>query len=138
MWWIFSGRPAARGFVRHPLIIAFVTTWLSATASADDLTPAKAQFENSCGACHTAELGAPNRQGPNLFDRFGKPAGTLKGFNYSEALRTSGFIWDEATLDRWITDAQAMRPDVVMPYRQADPAKRRLIIDYLRSLPGNK
>src|SRR5271163_3357728 len=89
-----------------------------------DLSAGQAQYPNSCGTCHAAEVGAPGRQGPNLVGRFGKAAGTLEGFNYSEALRTSNFVWDAVTLDRWITDSQAMRPGVLMSYRQADPAKR--------------
>lgn len=99
-----------------------------------DLAAAQKQFVTSCAVCHAVEPGAPPRQGPNLVDRFGKPAATLEGFKYSEALMTSGFVWNEETMDRWITDSQAMRPGVIMLYRQADPMKRRLIIDYLKSL----
>jgi cytochrome c len=124
---------------KNILLMAFavVSSCPSGNASSADLTAAKAQFQSSCGTCHAAEEGAPSRQGPNLFDRFGKVAGTLEGFNYSEALKTSTFVWDEVTLDRWITDTQAMRPGVLMTYRQADPVKRRLIIDYLKSLSGS-
>lgn len=113
-------------------------TFANSPTSAQTSEPAAAQkqFVTSCAVCHAVEPAAPPRQGPNLSDRFGKPAGTLTGFAYSESLKTSGFVWDEETLDRWITDSQAMRPGVTMLYRQADPAKRRLIIDYLKTLSG--
>ncbi len=129
---------AARPGVRAIAVLCMVVpAWAgTAWAQTSDLAAAQKQFVTSCAVCHAVEPGAPPRQGPNLSDRFGKPAATLEGFKYSEALTTSGFVWNEETMDRWITDSQAMRPGVTMPYRQADPAKRRLIIDYLKSLSG--
>jgi cytochrome c len=105
-----------------------------AAQDAVDLEAAKKQFLTSCGVCHTVEPGAPPRQGPNLATVYGRTAGSLPGYAYSEALKSSGLVWDAATLDPWIENAQAMRPGVNMPYRQADPAKRALIIAYLKSL----
>ncbi len=102
-------------------------------ARADD-DPNRAQFLTSCGTCHSAEPGAPPRQGPNLLGVYGRKAGTLEGFKYSDALKSADWAWDEEHLDKWIENAQAMRPGVVMPYRQADPAKRAKVIEYLKSL----
>jgi len=102
-------------------------------ARADD-DPNRAQFLTSCGTCHSAEPGAPPRQGPNLFGVYGRKAGTLESFQYSDALKSADWTWDEQHLDKWIENAQAMRPGVVMPYRQADPAKRAKVIEYLKSL----
>jgi len=107
---------------------------LAASAQEADLARAKQLFLSGCGVCHTADKGAPNRQGPNLFDVFGKPAGFRTDFKYSEPLKSSGLVWDEPTLDRWIEDAQAMRPGTIMAYRQRDPERRRLVIAYLKSL----
>ena len=96
--------------------------------------PGAKQFLASCGVCHTVESTAPPRQGPNLAGIFGKPAGKRDGFKYSDALAASGLVWDEATLDRWIEDAQAALPGTSMAYRQRDPEKRKLIIAFLKSL----
>ena len=108
----------------------------AAPVSAQDIDLAKArqQFVSSCGTCHTAEKGGPNRQGPNVYDIVGKPAAARDGFKFSEALKNSGFVWDEATLDRWIEDAQAMRPGTIMAYRQRDAERRKLVIAYLKTL----
>ena len=103
-------------------------------AQAQDDSPGRRLFVNACGVCHAAEPGAAPRQGPNLHGVFGRKAASVEGFKYSEALRTSGFIWDEATLDTWITDAQAARPGTIMLYRQANPERRQLVIDYLKTL----
>lgn len=112
---------------------------LKAVAAQDfDLAKAKQQFLSSCGVCHTAEKGGPNRQGPNLHDIVGKAAAATPNFKFSEPLKSSGLTWDEATLDRWIEDAQAMRPGTIMAYRQRDPDRRQLIIAYLKSLSEPK
>jgi cytochrome c len=104
------------------------------TIARADEDPNRAQFEKSCGTCHSVEPGAAPRQGPNLNGVFGRKAGSLDGFKYSDALKSADWVWDEAHLDKWIENAQAMRPGVVMPYRQADPAKRAKVIAFLKSL----
>lgn len=105
----------------------------SATPSrADDA--GRQQFITSCGVCHSAETNGGHRQGPNLFGVVGRRAGEKADFAYSKALAASGIVWDEATLNRWIEDAPAMVPGTVMAYRQANPDKRKLIVDYLTTL----
>jgi cytochrome c len=114
--------------------------WLLASmpiASADsiDLNAAEAQFRKSCGTCHVAMPDAPARQGPNLFGVVGRPAGGVAGFKYSPAFVASegGIVWDEGTLDRWLADPQSVIPGAIMPYKQADPDKRRLVIEFLKT-----
>jgi cytochrome c len=106
----------------------------SGSAHAVDLATAENQFLTSCGVCHTAGAGQPHRQGPNLFGIFGRSAGSLADFEYSEALRAGGWTWTQATLDPWLENAQAARPGTTMSYRQRDPEKRALIIEFLKSL----
>jgi cytochrome c len=109
-----------------------------AMAQEVDPAKAKAQFLSSCGVCHTAEKGGANRQGPNLHDVVGKPAAARGDFKFSEPLKSSGLVWDEATLDRWIEDAAAMRPGTTMAYRQRDADRRKLVIAYLKTLTEPK
>jgi cytochrome c len=122
------------------LPISGVAFWLAAlvpVASADsvDLAAAEAQFKKSCGTCHVAAPDAAPRQGPNLFGIVGRTAGSIEGFRYSPAFVAghTGIVWDEATLDQWLTDPQSVIPGAVMPYKQADPDKRRLVIEYLKT-----
>jgi cytochrome c len=112
-------------------------------ASADetiDLAAASKQFLNSCGVCHTVEPKAEIRQGPNLATVYGRKAGTLSEFpTYSAALKKAGeggLVWNDETLDKWITSAIDFVPGAMMPYAQPDPAKRKLVIAYLKSLTG--
>jgi cytochrome c len=111
---------------------------IAAAARADDTAPGRQQFLISCGVCHTTDQDAGPRQGPNLRGVYGRRAGTLPGFQYSAALKDGGWTWDTTTLDAWITNAQAAHPGTVMNYRQANPEKRRLVIEYLKSLAAGQ
>ncbi len=105
---------------------------------AEDADAGKQQFLTSCGVCHTAESGGGNRQGPNLFGVYGRKVGSVVDFKYSSALQSGGWVWDEATLDPWITNSQEAHPGTFMNYRQANPDKRKLVIAYLKSLSTQK
>jgi cytochrome c len=91
-------------------------------------------FKQQCATCHTTNLSDPIRQGPPLFGIIGRRVGTAEGFNYSADFAKADFIWDEARLDAWITNPQAMIPGTVMAYRQPKPEIRSAIIDYLKEL----
>ena len=122
-------------------VVSLATSIGSAKAEdAVDLAAASKQFMNSCGVCHTVEPKAEIRQGPNLGTAFGRTAGTLAEFpTYTDALKkagTGGVVWNEETLDKWITNAAEFLPGSSMPYSQPDAAKRKLIVAYLKSLAG--
>lgn len=112
----------------------------TAAAVAEDADAGHAQFLKSCGTCHTVEKGAELRQGPNLASVYGRTAGTLAEFaQYSDALKKAGaggLVWNEETLDKWIAGASTFVPGASMPYSQRDPAKRQLVIGYLKSIAG--
>jgi cytochrome c len=101
-------------------------------ASAADQASAQRQFAASCGTCHTAGAGEPHRQGPNLHGVYGRAAGALADFHYSDVLKGGGWVWDSAALDAWITNAQDAHPGTTMAYRQSDPDKRALVIEFLK------
>jgi cytochrome c len=121
------------GVLSAALIIA-LALGLSGPAMAMDLEAAQKQFVTSCGVCHTLGAGEPHRQGPNLHDVYGRTAGTLPDFKYSEALNAGDWSWTAETLDPWLENAQAAHPGTTMNYRQRDPEKRALIIELLKSL----
>lgn len=101
-----------------------------AATAADDGTTA---FNTHCRNCHSAKKG-DNRLGPSMHGIFGAPAGQVKGFAaYSGSL--AGLVWDEATLDRFIAEPAAVAANTSMNYPLVgDPATRREIIEYLRSI----
>jgi len=93
-----------------------------------------ALFKQQCATCHTDNLTDPVRQGPSLFGIVGRRAGTAEGFHYSADFAKADFVWDEARLDAWMTNPQAMIPSAVMAYRQPRPEIRAAVIGYLKEL----
>ncbi|MCW1431534.1 c-type cytochrome [Novosphingobium sp. JCM 18896] len=84
-----------------------------------------------CRSCHTVEAGR-NIIGPSLHGIVGKPAASVAGYTYSNALKASGLTWDEKTLDAWLTSPTKLVPGSKMIFAgQSNPAKRKEIIDYL-------
>lgn len=124
-------------------VIAFYTFMIVvpssglAVAGTVDLAAAEVQFKKSCGTCHTVEPGGKHRQGPNLNGVYGRSAGTVEDFKYSDVLATGGWIWDAATLAPWIENSQKARPGTNMNYRQRKAEKRTLILAYLKTLAPN-
>jgi cytochrome c len=91
-------------------------------------------FQQQCGTCHTDNLSDPVRQGPPLFGVIGRKAGGAAGFRYSPGFAAANFVWNDARLDAWLTNPQAVIPSAVMVYRQAKPEIRAAVIAYLKEL----
>ncbi len=63
-----------------------------------------------CYACHSLEPGV-SKVGPSLAWLFGRAAGTAGGFDrYSDAMKTSGIIWDANTLNEFLANPQKYIP----------------------------
>ena len=69
-----------------------------------------------CKACHQIGEGARNGVGPNLNGLIGRPAGSVEGYNYSEANKSSGLTWDEATFREYIKNPKAKMPGTRMVF----------------------
>lgn len=78
-------------------------------AHAADVDAGKVVF-NRCKICHTVETGGRHTLGPNLHGIYGRKAATIEGFQYSDALKNSGIIWDDETLARYIHDPKDAIP----------------------------
>jgi cytochrome c len=68
----------------------------SDAAPAQDSAAGKAVF-GKCQACHAVGTWAKNKLGPELNGLAGRKAGAVAGYQYSPALKTSGFAWDQAS-----------------------------------------
>lgn len=91
----------------------------------------QALFQKRCGGCHALDS---DHEGPRLRGVVGRMAGRVKTFKYSPPLQNSGFTWDEAKLDKWLTDTESVVPDNDMAFRVPNPKERAAIISYLKSL----
>ena len=105
----------------------------SAAASTADAGGKPAAFAQ-CAACHSTEAGK-NGVGPSLAGVVGRKAGSVAGFAYSDANKASGLTWDEKTLDEYLTAPAKKVPGTKMTFAGlADPAARKAVIDYLKTL----
>lgn len=93
----------------------------------------KALFEKRCTGCHTL---TQNREGPALQGVYGRTTGTGAGFAYSAALKKAAVVWDESSLDKWLTDPDVLIPGNEMDFLVSKPQERRDIISYLRQSSG--
>jgi cytochrome c len=83
-----------------------------------------------CAACHAL---AYDRTGPRHCGLFGRRAGTVPGFDYSDAMKKSGMVWNEATLDRFLEDPLRATPGTTMGYAGIKDVRERAdLIAYLR------
>jgi cytochrome c len=104
-----------------------------------EVNPEEAQlaFNNHCRTCHTTDEG-DHRLGPSLHGVIGREAGSLPDASYSSAMADAGVVWDEATLDRFIENPNAVVPGNNMkPYSGiTSPEERAKIIAYLKAEGG--
>ena len=85
-----------------------------------------------CKACHKVGEGAKNGLGPTLNGVVGQAAGSAKGYNYSQAMKTSGLTWDEANLAEFLKNPKAKVPGNKMTFAGVkDDTKLVDIIAYL-------
>ena len=106
-----------------------------ALAAGGNAVRGQAAYEARCGGCHSV---AADRVGPRHAGVFGRRAGSVPGFDYSDALRRSGLRWDAATLDRWLADPEALVPGQRMGYQLGDAQQRADIVAYLATLVAAK
>lgn len=80
-------------------------------AAAEDDGDRGALLFRKCRVCHTLTPGDDRKAGPTLYGLFGRRAGSVAGYPYSLALRDSGLVWNEETVDKLFAEG----PDVVAP-----------------------
>jgi cytochrome c len=112
---------------KAPLLLAIALAALPLAASAQDMAAGKSSFAK-CKACHSLEAGK-NIIGPSLHGLFGRKAGTAPNFNYSQANKSSGIVWDEDTLFKYLQNPQAFVPGtkMVFPGIKSENERKNLI-----------
>ena len=84
-------------------------------AEAQDVAAGEKSF-NKCRACHQVGETARNMVGPLLNGLFGRKSGTIEGFNYTDANKNSGIVWDDAVFAEYIKDPKAKIPGTKMVF----------------------
>ena len=87
------------------------------------------QLYQACTDCHSLDK---NDVGPRHRGVFGRKAASLPDYDYSDALKSANIVWNEETLDKWLTDPQAFAPGVKMFFHLDNPQDRADVIAYLK------
>lgn len=121
--------------VRLPaLVLCLLAAAPAAIAQqAGDAARGQRVFNQQCRACHTLDAGGKSPVGPNLHGLFGRKAGTLAGVSFSDAMKGSDIVWDDATLAEYLRDPKGKVPGTTMTFvglRQ--PAQIADIVAYLK------
>ena len=104
----------------------------------DELDNGARQFARKCSVCHSLEADDKRRAGPTLYGIFGRKAGAVTGYPYSQALADTELVWSEQTIDALFREG----PDIVTPgskmplQRIQNGADRRDLIHFLKSTVG--
>jgi len=97
-------------------LIAGLAVAASAGAiQAQDLSAGETSFRK-CAPCHSIGEDATNKVGPILNGLDGRKAGVVEGFNYSDANKSSGITWNEASFEEYIKDPRAKVPGTKMVF----------------------
>jgi cytochrome c len=129
-------RPGRGRRVPAGLIACAVSTGIGFAATPPDHAPGARAFAKRY-ACHSLDPAETGLPGPNLHGLSGRRAGSLPGYDFSEALmeagRRRGLVWTEETLDRLLADPEGTLPGTLMGFvGLRDAAERRAPIEYLR------
>jgi len=107
-------------------------TMLSPAFAEGDASRGQQGFR-ACAPCHSLEANR-NMTGPSLAGLWGRKAGSLPSFErYSDALKSSGIIWEDRSLDGWLSDPKRMVPENDMPFDGLkDPHVRADLLAFLK------
>ena len=98
-----------------------------------------AQLYRQCAACHSVASGE-HLTGPSLAHIWNRRAASAEDFRrYSDALKSSGLVWNAATLDKWLADPEKLVPGTSMTFPGLkDTQQRQDVIAYLRAVAEGK
>jgi cytochrome c len=102
-------------------------------ANTGDPIRGKDLFEKRCGGCHSLDAA---KEGPPLRNVYGRKAGSISSFKYSDALKGAQFTWDQNSLDKWLVNTESVIPDNDMDFHVPKADERADIIEYLRASSG--
>ena len=108
---------------------------LLSTATADQ---GEILFMRKCSSCHDHEKSGGHGKGPHLWNLFGRKAGSIPGFDFSDAMKNSGHNWNLASLNYYLTNTEQAVPGRIMEFRgiRRDKVRARLLV-FLRTLNDN-
>jgi cytochrome c len=104
-------------------------------AAEGDVAAGEKAATKYCVVCHSVDKGGKTVFGPNLFDMYGKPAGAIEGYKYSDALLNSGLVWTDSNIIEFLADPNKFLPGTKAQFAGIKSAKDRAdIVAYMKTL----
>ncbi len=116
-------------------ILLFPKRAVTEVGPAANAANGKLLFEKRCTGCHSLDK---NKEGPRLAGVYGRKAGSVADFNYSDELKVAKITWDGPMLDRWLTNPDEVVRDNDMAFHVSDSRERADIIEFLRVVSSGK
>jgi cytochrome c len=114
-------------------LLAAIVSSSSAAAAAHGDAGRGEEIYGRCLACHALAF---DRVGPRHCGLFGRHAGSVRGFPYSPAMKSSNIVWNEKTLDRFLANPPKVVRGTTMTYAGIPDVKERAdLIAFLKSAP---
>ncbi len=114
----------------RPIIVALAAIAAGRAVAAPAGDPARGeQVYQACTDCHSLDQ---NDVGPRHRGVYGRKAGSLPDYDYSDGLKNANIVWGEETLDKWLTNPQAFVPGAKMVFHLDDAKDRADVIAYLK------
>lgn len=111
--------------------VMLLTSIASNVHAAADAVRGQTLYESRCVACHSVD---ENRVGPAHQGVFGRRAGRVVGYSYSEALIVSKLIWTEKALDNWLSNPERTIAGQKMGYSVSEALDRADLIAHLKKI----
>ena len=116
-----------------------VTAGLSGDLGLNDPNASRgAVVFRKCAVCHSVTADSAHRAGPNLHGVFGREAGTVDGYKFSQTLIDSEIVWTKQTIaELFELGPDIMTPGTKMPIQRIpDAGDRQALVDYLAKIVG--
>ena len=113
----------------------FLIAFAGTTFADDPLLQRGQKLFKKCVHCHSYKKQQGHRIGPNLYGLFGRKAGAIDDYDYSEAWKNAKFLWTDKTLDTYLISPHKMIPNNRMPFDGLSRSDdRRALIIYMRKI----
>ena len=112
-----SERTRMKNFIKDLLILGglIIIILIFGIANAADPVNGRKVFKK-CAACHSLQEDK-NKIGPSLYNLLGRKVGSVEGYKYSKAMKNSDVVWDEKSLDKFLTKPRKFIPKTKMAFR---------------------
>ena len=101
--------------IARMLVVVPMIAISACAAAAQDAAKGEIVF-HQCMIRHAIGGNAQNKIRPELYGLDGRHSGTVMNYNYSDANKNSGIVWDETIFKKYILDSRAMIPGTKMPF----------------------